>query len=100
MAAADLEDSASRGHREHTPEGAGELVAELGPRAGERPGRGVVVGQRALDPTLTPMPRTPMLGWAPGTYSGIGRYLEDAFDRAPCGCPPVEPEPNWAALWG
>ena len=71
MAVADLEDSASHRHRQQTPACAGELVAELGPTAGERLGREGMVGQRALIPTLTPDPRTPMLGFAPGTRSGI-----------------------------
>ena len=53
------------------PERAGELVAELGPSVGERPRRGSGMGHRAPRPTLTPMPRTPMVGLAPGTVTGL-----------------------------
>jgi len=69
-------------------------VAELGPASGERRRAAVLWDSRALVTALTPMPRTPMLGLAPGTVTGSDENLEVCVERSPCGCPPVEPGPN------
>src|SRR5689334_7477968 len=57
-------------------------------------------GLRVLGPTLTPMPRTPVAWISPRHGFRLADSLEDCLDRSPCGCPPIEPGPNWDTPWG